>query len=131
MVNNFDPSEIEEAVGDVIYGLGVSENVFYNRPRSDQKDLTDFVVCKVSGQIVDYRTYGQGTLSVHLFARNVQNFKNGKKLSLMQKTLIEGMPLSIGDCILAGNPRIVGDTDDMQGYHVRIINYTITIKVTN
>ena len=131
MVNNFDPSEIEEAIGDVIYSLGVSENVFYNRPRSDQKDLTDFVICKVSGQIIDYRTYGQGTLSVHLFARNVQNFKNSKKLSAMQRTLIEGMPLSIGDCILAGNPRIVGDTDDMQGYHVRIINYTITIKVTN
>lgn len=130
MVNNFDPTHIEELIGDVIYGLGVSKNVYHNRPKSSTEDLADFVVCKVSGMISDLRAIGQCTLSVHLFARNVQDFKNGRKLSLMQDALIHGMPRSIDDIIIAGNPRIVGDTDDRTGYHVRIINYQLTLKVT-
>lgn len=131
MVNNFDQTAIEEAVGAVLRTAGVSSNVYHNRPRSSVADLSDFVVCKVSGGLRDRYALGQCTLSVHLFARNVQNMKNGKKLSVMQGKTILGMPRIIDDTIIIdGTPTIIGDTDDGNGYHARIINYKVTIKAT-
>lgn len=129
MRNDFDPTRIEDKVIEAVKGLGVSVNVFDDRPRSSTLDLTDFVVCKVTGSVSDQLTYGQCTVSIHLFARDVRNMKNREKLSIMQRKVAEGLPLSLSGMIIRGNPRVVGDTSDNSGYHVRIINYRVTLKV--
>ena len=131
MRNDFDPTRIEDKVIEAVKGLGVSANVFDDRPRSSTLDLTDFVVCKVTGSVSDQLTYGQCTVSIHLFARDVRNIKNREKLSIMQRKVAEGLPLSLAGMIIRGNPRVVGDTSDNSGYHVRIINYRVTLKVTD
>ena len=130
MRNTFDPTRIEETVIEAVRGLGVSAHVFDDRPRSSTLDLIDFVVCKVMGSVTDQLAYGQCTVSIHLFARDVRNMKNKDKLSIMQRKIAEGLPLSLPGMIIRGNPRVVGDTSDNNGYHVRIINYRVTIKVT-
>lgn len=129
MPNIFDQTRIEDLVGNVIRGLGVSANVYPNRPRSSLADLKDFVVCKVTGRIEDLRSFGACTLSVHLFAKDAAHGKNREKLSAMQRTLIEGMPRSVENLLIDDVPTIVGDTPDKNGYHARIINYSLILKV--
>ena len=130
-MNNFDPTTIEDSVCEVLRDANISKNVYHNRPRSTTTDVADFIVCKITGDINDRFAFGQFTLSVHLFARNVSNMKNGKKLSVMQGKVLEAMPRYLDDSLLiGGTPRILGDTDDGNGYHARIINYKVTIKAT-
>lgn len=129
-MNIFDQTEIETSVAQLLRDGNVSKNVYHNRPRSSTTDLTDFVVCKVTGSIDDRYAFGKCTLSIHLFARNIQNMKNGKKLSVMQRRTLASVPRSLNDLIIDGTPRILGDTDDGNGYHARIINYKVTIKAT-
>lgn len=122
MMNNFDQTIIETAIADVIRGLGISTNVFNNRPKSSEKNLKDFVVCKVVGNIRDYGAYGICTVAVHLFAQDVANMKNGKKLSVMQEKLKEGVSNEIDGMVLDFKGiEPIGDTPDGFGYHVRII----------
>lgn len=131
MMNNFDQTIIETAIADVVRGLGVSANVFNNRPKSSEKDLKDFVVCKVVGNIRDYGAYGICTVAVHLFAQDVANMKNGKKLSVMQKKLKEGVSGEIDGMVLDFKGiEPIGDTPDGFGYHVRIIQLKqVIIKI--
>lgn len=128
MANVFDNSAIEEAVGEVLRDAGVSKNVYYNRPSSVKSDLSDFVVCRVVGNVQDLRTHGECTLSVRLFALDAQNFKNRKKLSSMQKKTVESMPRSVENLLIDDTPTVLGDTPDGYGYHVRIINYSLILK---
>jgi len=130
-MNKFDQSALEEAVAALLRTASVGRKVFYNRPASTTDDLIDFVVCKVSGSIDDRVALGQCTLSIHLFARDVSNMKNGKKLSVMYGKVINAVPRYLNDkYIIHGNPRTIGDTADGFGYHVRIVNYKVTIKAT-
>ena len=131
MMNNFDQTIIETAIADVVRGLGVSANVFNNRPKSSEKNLKDFVVCKVVGNIRDYGAYGICTVAVHLFAQDVANMKNGKKLSVMQEKLKEGVSNEIGGMVLDFKGiEPIGDTPDGFGYHVRIIQLKqVIIKI--
>lgn len=129
MPNNFDISAIERAVGDAIRAIGVSSKVFYNRPRSSTLNLKDFVVVKVTGGIDDQLALGRFTLSVQLFALDVANMKNDKKLSVMQSDLIGGLPHSIDRMLIDGTPNIIGDVSDGLGYHSRLINYSTIIKI--
>lgn len=130
-MNNFDPTTIENALGDAIYAAGVSENVFSNRPKSSEKDLSDFVVCRVSGPVRDLGALGECTFSISLFAKNVANMKNGKKLSVMQERL-KSIPLEFGNLVLKPytfSP--LGDmSDNHYGYHIRVINLQAFIKVS-
>lgn len=127
-MNNFDPTEIEELVGNAVYEAGVSANVFPNRPKSSTKDLADFVVCRVSGQIRDLAAIGQCYLSVSLFAKDLSNMKNTQKLSVMQEKALRSIPRSIGNVIIDNRPNVIGDAPDGNGYHARIIEYSLIIK---
>lgn len=127
-MNNFDQTAIEDAIGDVLYEAGVSANVFHNRPKSSTKDLADFVVCRVTGTIRDLAAIGQGFISVSLFAKDLANMKNTKKLSVMQEKTIRSIPGSIGEIIIDNRPNVLGDTPDGNGYHARIIEFSIIIK---
>lgn len=128
-MNNFDPTSIETAVGDALYAAGVSKNVLPNRPKSMQRDLTDFVVCHVTGSVEDLSAFGRCVVSVQLFARDVSGVKNAKKLSAMQKKVIGGMPRSVDGILIESTPVVVGDTTDNEGYHARIINYSLILKI--
>ena len=129
ILNNFDQTELEDAVSELLRAASIAKKVYNNRPASATTDLSDFIVCKVSGSIRDRYAIGQCTLAVHLFAKDNANFKNGKKLSVMQQKTIAAVPRSLDRFIIDGTPNILGDTDDGNGYHVRIINYKVTIKV--
>ena len=130
-MNNFDQTQIETAIAQVIRTLGVSEHVFNNRPRSSETNLKDFVVCNVTGSIRDLGAFGMCTVAVHLFALDVANMKNGKKLSVMQGKLKEGISDEIGGMVLDfKGVEPLGDTPDGNGYHVRIIQLKqVIIKI--
>ena len=127
----FDQTAIETTICDAIRNAGVSANVWPNRPRSSQADLKDFVVARVSGPIrprVGGAALAECTISIALFSRNVSNMKNSKKLSVMQGK-VESLPLVNGN--LTFKPfsyRVLGDVDDGDGYHYRILNISAFIN---
>ena len=122
----FDQTPIETAFCNPIRTGGASSNVWPNRPRSTQSDLEDFVVARVSGPIralTGGYYLGECTVSIALFARNVSNMKNSKKLSIMQgkvETALAGTLENI--TIKPFSIRVLGDTDDENGYHFRLMN---------
>ena len=130
-MNNFDPTALEKSLGDAIYEAGVSANVFHNRPKSMEKDLSDFVVCRVSGPVRDRGALGECTFTVSLFAKNVANMKNAAKLSVMQ-TKLKAIPLEFDNIVIKPytfSP--LGDAaDNHYGYHIRVINIQAFIKVS-
>ena len=136
MINDFDITEVENAVADAVRELGVSAHVWNNRPKATDDTIHDFAVVKVTGGITDKAAFGQTRLAVHLFARDIKEMKNSKRLSVMQKAL-EGLPLWIENktadpkshgILMDGHPRIVGDTPDDFGFHARIITFRLYIK---
>ena len=128
-MNDFDITDIENAISDAVRELGVSANVWNNRPKATDDSINDFVVVKVTGGVSDKAALGQTRIAIHLFARDILEMKNGKKLSVMQKAL-EGLPLwpNEGRYLIDGHPRIVGDTPDDFGFHARIISFRLYIK---
>ena len=128
-MNDFDITDIEKAISDAVRELGVSANVWNNRPKATDDSINDFVVVKVTGGVSDKAALGQTRIAIHLFARDILEMKNGKKLSVMQKAL-EGLPLwpNEGRYLIDGHPRIVGDTPDDFGFHARIISFRLYIK---
>lgn len=128
MINDFDITAIEEEVKGILRGLGVSQKVYTNRPKAADS-ANDFVVAMVSGDIQDMSTYGECMLSVYLFAKDVDNMKNGKKLSAMYQKFRKGFPASSGRLLFDVLPSIGRDTPDDFGYHRRQIRIQVTIKV--
>lgn len=127
-MNNFDPTTIENALGGAIRTIGVSSNVFPNRPRSMERELQDFVVCKVNGEIRDRGALGECQFFVALYARDVKNMKNGKRLSVMQDKLKQ-IALESGDIVIqpfSFSPN--GDIADGNGYHVRVFYINAFVK---
>lgn len=127
----YDQTPIETAICDAIRDAGASKNVWPNRPRSTQADLKDFVVARVSGPIRPLTGGGnlsECTISISLFSRNVSNMKNSKKLSVMQEK-VEALPLEIENIVFKPfSYRVLGDRDDGNGYHFRLINIQAFIK---
>lgn len=136
-MNDFDITDIEKLVADAVRSLGVSTHVWNNRPKATDDSIGDFVVVKVTGGITDKAAFGQTRIAIHLFARDVKEMKNSKRLSVMQKAL-DGLPLWLEPesgneahgVLIDGHPRIVGDTPDDFGFHVRIISFRLFIKAT-
>lgn len=130
----YDQTPIETAICDAIRSANVSKNVWVNRPRSTQADLADFVVARVSGPIralTGKDTLGECTISIALFSRNVSNMKNSKKLSVMEEKVDALLSVGyLGDS-LTFKPfslRVLGDSDDGNGYHFRLLNIQTYIK---
>lgn len=127
MINDFDLSDIEANVSASLRTLGFPR-VWNNRPKATDDGINDFVVVSVSGELSDRAAYGSGRIFVSLFARDIKELKNSKKLSVMQKRLL-ALPLAIERVIIDGRPRIVGDTADDFGFHARVIVFNAIIKV--
>ncbi len=124
---NYDITTIEEAIRSIVRSLGVSENVFCNRPKALPESVSDFVVVKVSGTVADLATYARCTIRIDLFTKDVNTIKNGKKLSVMYQKLVEGVPSLADKIFLTTSPNIIGDTPDDFGFHARMLQFNNTI----
>lgn len=124
---NYDITTIEETIRSIVRSLGVSENVFCNRPKALPDSLSDFVVVKVSGTLADRATFARCTIRIDLFARDVNSVKNGKKLSVMYEKLVAGVPSLADKIFLTTSPNIIGDTPDDFGFHARMLQFNNTI----
>lgn len=130
-MNDFDISDIEARVKTIVRDeLGVSETVFNNRPKSADITENDFCVVRVTGTVEDKAAYGECRIAISLFAKDVNNQKNGKKLSVMYKKLVAGLPYEDNRYLFDDTPTIVGDTADDYGYHARIIQMHTIIKIS-
>jgi len=126
MINDFDISAIEDAVIEIIRNLGVSKKVYPNRPKVAEP-ASDFVVVGVDG-MDDLAAYGNCTVTVDLFAKDIDYIKNKKKLSVMYQKLRKGFPASHERIIFDTEWNILGDTPDDFGFHARMIRIKTTIK---
>lgn len=127
MINDFDITALEDTVIGIIRDLGISKKVCPNRPKTSES-TNDFVVAKVSGELIDRATYGECVLSIYLFAKDVDSLKNGKKLSTMYQKFIKGFPSSSGKYLFEITPNLSSDTPDDYGYHRRLIRIQTIIK---
>ena len=117
-MNDFDITDIETRLKEIIRDeLKVSSVVYNNRPKSADISGNDFCVVKVTGTVADKAAYGECVVYIHLFAKDIQNQKNGKKLSVMYKKLFDE------------TPKLIGDTADDYGFHVRILQLHTIIKI--
>lgn len=126
MINDFDITTIEDAVIEIVRNLGVSKKVYPNRPKAADSS-TDFVVVGVDG-VDDLAAYGECTVSIDLFAKDIDYVKNRKKLSVMYQKLRKGFPASSGRMLFDTEWNILGDTPDDFGFHARMIRIQTTIK---
>lgn len=126
MINDFDISTIEDAVIEIVRNLGVSKKIYPNRPKATDS-ATDFVVIGVDG-VDDLSAYGSCTISIDLFAKDIDYVKNRKKLSVMYQKLRKGFPASSGRLLFDTEWNILGDTPDDFGFHARMIRISTTIK---
>jgi len=127
MLNNFDISDIERDFTEAVRATGVSEHIWNNRPKAVNDEISSFVVVRVSGGVADKEAFGDCRVLVHLYARDVLEKKNSKRLSVMQKKLTE-LSLTPGNLLVNPHCRVVGDTADDFGFHARILNFKVFIK---
>ena len=127
MINNFDISAIEDEVIEIVRNLGVSKKVYPNRPKAADP-ASDFVVVSLANGVNDLSAYGECTIRIDLFAKDIDNVKNRKKLSVMYEKLVKGFPASSGRLLFEPEWNLLGDTPDDFGFHARIIRIQTTIK---
>lgn len=126
-MNNFDTTDIEQAFGQAMEDAGVTSLILNNRPKA-KLQTADFAVVRVGYDVTDLAAYGTCSVRIALYARDVDNLKNGVKLGVMYDRLIAGMPMEIGRYLVDPNPIISPDIADDYGFHARIVTFRITIK---
>lgn len=127
-MNNFDITDIENTLKDIVRNIGVSDTVYSNRPKATPSPKDSFAVVSVGGKVDDLSTHGQCRVLIYLFARDSQGFKNGARLSKMYSALVAGLPGFSGRYEFDRRPSILGDIADDYGYHSRIIELFVNIK---
>lgn len=127
-MTNYDITDIETAIMEVVRTAGVTATVYPNRPKAQVK-AGDFAVVRVSYDVNDRAAYATCSVRVALYARDVDNIKNGVKLGLMYDALVANMPAEIGRYMIDPNPTITPDLADDYGFHARIVTFKLTIKI--
>lgn len=127
MRNDFDITAIENEVIEIVRNLGVSKKVYPNRPKAADT-ASDFVVVGMVNGVDDMSAYGECTVKINLFAKDLDNVKNGKKLSYMYQKLRAGFPASTDRLLFDIEWNILGDTPDDFGFHARLIRINTIIK---
>lgn len=125
-MKNYDISELENTLRSVLRNADVADKVYLNRPKASDPAAC-FAVVSVVGSMTDLECYANGTVYFYLFARDVKEEKNGKKLSLMYDKLLEALPRRSGRYIFDENPTLIGDTGDDYGFHCRVVRMKVTI----
>lgn len=126
-MKSYDISTLENVLRGIIRDANVSTTVYLNRPKATVGAKDEFVVVDVNGSLEDKNVYGRGTVYVYFFARDVQEEKNWKRLSLMYERFIAAMPLRSGRYIFDENPTLIGDVPDDYGFHARVLRMKVSI----
>ena len=127
MINDYDITAIEDEVIGIIRNLGVSAKVYPNRPKAADP-ASDFVVVSIVNGVSDLLAYAECTVRIDLFAKDIDNIKNRKKLSAMYQKLRKGFPASKGRLLFDTEWNILTDIPDDFGFHRRLIRINTTIK---
>lgn len=126
-MTNYDVTDLEQAFISFVKDGGVTDTVYDARPKATVQ-AQDFAVVRMTGRLEDLATYGECEMGVHLFARDLQAMKNGKRLKVMQTALMEAVPAETEDYVIDIHPFILPDVADDYGFHARIITFSVTIK---
>jgi hypothetical protein len=127
MTNDFDITKIEDEVIGIVRSLGISQKVYGNRPKAADP-ASDFVVVSTMNGVSDLAAYGECTVRIDLFAKDIDFVKNRKKLSSMYQKLRKGFPADSGRLLFDTEWNILGDAPDDFGFHARMIRINTTIK---
>lgn len=125
MINDFDITMIEDEVIAILRGLGFSK-VYPNRPKASDP-ASEFVVVGVGG-VDNLSAYCETSVTISLFAKDIDSIKNRNKLSAMYQKMRKGFPSFSGRLLFDTEWNTLGDTPDDFGFHARIIRIQTTIK---
>lgn len=123
----YDVTDLESAFNNFVINGGVTTTVYDARPKAAVPQ-NDFAVVRMTGRLEDMATYGETEVGVHLFAKDVQAFKNSAKLKLMQTRLMAAVPAETKDYVIDIHPFVLPDVADDYGFHARIITFSVTVK---
>lgn len=123
----YSVSSIESAFRDFVINGGVTTTVYDARPKAAVPQ-NDFAVVRMTGKLEDMATYGETEIGVHLFAKDIQAFKNTDKLDLMHERLMAVVPAETEDYVIDIHPFVLPDVADDYGFHARIITFSVTVK---
>ena len=123
----YDVTDLESAFYNFVINGGVTTTVYDARPKAAVPQ-NDFAVVRMTGRLEDMATYGETEVGVHLFAKDVQAFKNSAKLKLMQTRLMAAVPAETKDYVIDIHPFVLPDVADDYGFHARIITFSVTVK---
>ena len=123
----YSVSNLESAFRDFVIGGGVTTTVYDARPKAAVPQ-NDFAVVRMTGKLEDMATYGETEMGVHLFAKDIQAFKNTEKLDLMHERLMAAVPAETDDLVIDIHPFVLPDYADDYGFHARIITFSVTVK---
>ena len=123
----YDVTNLESAFRGFVIDGGVTTTVYDARPKAADP-APDFAVVRMTGRLEDMATYGECEMGVHLFAKDVQAFKNSAKLKWMQTRLMAAVPAETKDYVIDIHPFVLPDVADDYGFHARIITFSVTVK---
>lgn len=127
---------LEDTIKALLRQSGITDKIYPNRPKSATSEQS-FVVVEMNASLIDVDTYADCVVGVHLFAKDVNNVKNGQRLNWLYNHVIDGIPAEyevkdngnvIASYVIDLNPIVLPDVPDDFGFHARIIQYSITIK---
>lgn len=137
--NNFSTTLLELACKAILEHIAVSDNVYNNRPKTIAPTVNDFVVTSVHSAVSDECAYGDCEMHITLFAKDVNAFKNNKKLASLENAVLCGFPTSakiidnnhntIAEYEIDNAPDVMPDTPDDYGFHARVILFQTILKV--
>ena len=123
----YSVSDLESAFRDFVISGGVTTTVYDARPKASVPQ-NDFAIVRMTGKLEDMATYGETEMGVHLFAKDLQAFKNTDKLDLMHERLMAAVPAETEDYVIDIHPFVLPDVADDYGFHARIITFSVTVK---
>lgn len=123
----YSVSDLESAFRDFVISGGVTTTVYDARPKASVPQ-NDFAIVRMTGKLEDMATYGETEMGVHLFAKDLQAFKNTEKLDLMHERLMAAVPAETEDYVIDIHPFVLPDVADDYGFHARIITFSVTVK---
>lgn len=127
---------LEDTIKALLRQSGITDKIYPNRPKSATSEQS-FVVVEMNASLIDEDTYADCVVGVHLFAKDVNNVKNGQRMNWLYNHVIDGIPAEyevkengnvIASYVIDLNPIVLPDVPDDFGFHARIIQYSITIK---
>lgn len=123
----YSVSDLESTFRGFVIDGGVTTTVYDARPKAAVPQ-NDFAIVRMTGKLEDMATYGETEMGVHLFAKDLQAFKNTEKLDLMHERLMAAVPAETEDYVIDIHPFVLPDVADDYGFHARIITFSVTVK---